>query len=164
MNAPCLGQFCCQVLAFVCFFVVTFNIDAKLFCLYVSGGFHLLAHRKRGWLAKLLGKSFKHFPTPLYSNGNNHITPIFIQHYISTPLFLSLIDTGATQLIHKSRTAQPVHPMHSHVLLALMLIFNIFNSIIIYILRSNNSAGGVAGFFRFNRYPQEGAVKQALSA
>ena len=49
---------------FVCFFVVTFNIDAKLFCLYVSGGFHLLAHRMGGWLAKLLGKSFKHFPTP----------------------------------------------------------------------------------------------------
>ena len=117
MNAPCLGQFCCQVLAFVCFFVVTFNIDAKLFCLYVSGGFHLLAHRKGGWLAKLLGKSFKHFPTPLYSNGNNHITPIFIQHYISTPLFLSLIHTGATQLIHESRTAQPVHPMHSCVII-----------------------------------------------
>ena len=38
MNAPCLGLFCCQVLAFVCFFVVTFNIDAKLFCLY-QGGF-----------------------------------------------------------------------------------------------------------------------------
>ena len=47
MNAPCLGQFCCQVLAFF-FVVVTFNIDAKLFCLYVSGGFHLLAHRKGG--------------------------------------------------------------------------------------------------------------------
>lgn len=48
MNAPCLGQFCCQVLAFVCYFVVTFNIDANLFCLYVLGGFHLLAHRKGG--------------------------------------------------------------------------------------------------------------------
>lgn len=163
MNAPCLGQFCCQILAFVCFFVVTFNIDAKLFCLYVSGGFHLLAHRKGGWLAKLLGKSFKHFPTPLYSNGNNHITPIFIQHYISTPLFLSLIHTGATQLYMKAeQLSQFIQCIH--VLLALMLIFNIFNSIIIYILRSNNSAGGVAGFFRFNRYPQEGAVKLALSA
>ena len=39
MNAPCLGQFCCQVLAFVCFFVVTFNIDANYFACMYQGGF-----------------------------------------------------------------------------------------------------------------------------
>ena len=68
MNAPCLGQFCCQVLAFVCSFVVTFNIDAKLFCLYVSGGFHLLAHRKGGGgggvVGKITWKVLQTFPNP----------------------------------------------------------------------------------------------------
>ena len=51
---------------FCLFFVVTFNIDAKLFCLYVSGGFHLLAHRKGGGgvVGKITWKVLQTFPNP----------------------------------------------------------------------------------------------------
>ena len=118
-------------------------------CMYQGGFIYQLIGRGGGeGLAKLVGKSFKQFPTPLYSNGNNHKTPIFIQHYISTPSFSpSYIREPPNLCMKAEQLSQFIQCIH--VLLALMLIFNIFNSIIIYILRGNNSAGGVAGFFRF---------------
>ena len=103
------------------------------------GGFHLIAHLGGGGGGVLPnympGKSLIHYQTPRYSNGNNYITPLLYPALFLNPS-PSLIHMTVTQLTYESRTARPVHPMHSQCCNRML----IFNSLEVNMLEVINSA------------------------